>query len=407
MSVDLLEAFIADTPADRSPRSRRQSAQRMAALAKSAERPLLEITTDQIERWLDRVSAKSRRYYVGSAFDFYDWAQKKGLIETNPALPFRKIVGTWQPPTGLHRPDPGVIPTLSEAIDLYIWDRYGRGELTIKSARSLMDRLKLIEAVLGADMPVDQLNRAAVLTWQHSVSAHAQASRRAYLSTLRTFCRWTLAEGFIAVDPTSTVSKIKEPRRVPRALPANAVAKLLAVCQDDSRDLAIVWLQVGLGLRCAEVAWLDSADWDPIGRKLFVKGKGGHERVLPVPEAVHQAVERYLDDVGRYSGPLIRPKDSTKFGRDKNLHPQTIVWRVAHLMKKAGIKRAPRDGVSAHALRHTCASDALDKCGNVRTVQEILGHASLSSTQVYLRRADLDQMLEALEGRSYGEPAAS
>jgi integrase/recombinase XerD len=400
MTADLLEAFVADTPADRSLKGRQETSRRVAQMGRLTGRPLLEVTTADIEAWLER-TPKSRKYYACSAFDFYDWAVKKGLIGTNPALPFRKILGNWEPPTGLERPAPGVVPTLGEAVDLYIWDRYGRRELTLKSARSLADRLKLLVDALGADLPADRLDRRAVLSWQHTVSAHAPASRRAYLSTVRTFCGWAIGEGYLTQDPTAGIARIKQPRLVPRALPQDAVTKLLEACETDSRDLAIVWLQVGLGLRCAEVAALEMADWDPISRKLFVRGKGGHERVLPATDAVCTALERYLDDVGRCAGPLIRARAGTSFGRDKHLAPQAIVWRVGRLMKKAGIKRAPRDGVSAHALRHTCASDALDKCGNVRTVQEILGHASLSSTQIYLRRANLDQMREALEGRSY------
>lgn len=74
---------------------------------------------------------------------------------------------------------------------------------------------------------------------------------------------------------------------------------------------------------------------------------------------------------------------------------------LTKLMVDAGIKGAGRDGISAHALRHTAASDALDRCHDVRTIQAMLGHSSLATTQIYLRRANLDQMREAMGGRYY------
>jgi site-specific recombinase XerC len=70
-------------------------------------------------------------------------------------------------------------------------------------------------------------------------------------------------------------------------------------------------------------------------------------------------------------------------------------------MYSASIKTMARDGVGPHALRHTAASDVLDRCNNVRTVQEMLGHSSLATTQIYLRRASLGQLREAMEGRDY------
>ena len=75
--------------------------------------------------------------------------------------------------------------------------------------------------------------------------------------------------------------------------------------------------------------------------------------------------------------------------------------RMTALFWEAGLKKANYDGRSAHALRHTAASDVLDRCKNVRTVQAMLGHASIATTQIYLRRANLDQLREAMSGRDY------
>ena len=71
-------------------------------------------------------------------------------------------------------------------------------------------------------------------------------------------------------------------------------------------------------------------------------------------------------------------------------------------MRRAGVKRGNYDGVSGHALRHTAASDVLDRCGDLRQVQQMLGHSSLATTAIYLRRADAGQIRAAMEGRDYG-----
>jgi integrase len=85
---------------------------------------------------------------------------------------------------------------------------------------------------------------------------------------------------------------------------------------------------------------------------------------------------------------------------DRRISARWISKRIGRLMADAGIHR-PGDRRTAHALRHTAASDVLDRCHDVRTVQQMLGHASLQSTEVYLRRADLNRLRRAMSGRVY------
>lgn len=159
----------------------------------------------------------------------------------------------------------------------------------------------------------------------------------------------------------------------------------------------MLWLMVGMGLRCVEVSRADVADFDPAACTLLVRGKAGHERVLPVPVDIAALVVGYLDEVGWQAGPLVRPLS----GQHRRVSEHTLSRRVADIMREALVKRRPHDGVSAHALRHTAASDVLDRCHDVRVVQQMLGHQSLATTQIYLRRASLDQLREAMEGRTY------
>lgn len=271
--------------------------------------------------------------------------------------------------------------------------RLARGELQPNSAAVEESRLR---GLYHCDLA--GLDRAALLSWQASIGQLAPATRRAYLSTMGAFCRWLVIEGHLASDPTITLARVREPRRVPRALSATDVALVLAACTSP-RDSAVVWLMVGCGLRCVEVSRLDLADYDQRGGTVLVSGKAGHERVLPVPAPVAEAVDRYLLVRGWMPGPLLEAVGS-KHLPDGRLAARWISKSIARLMTAAGVHRAG-DGRSAHALRHTAASDVLDHCGNVRTVQQMLGHTSLATTEVYLRRASLSQLRKAMKGRTY------
>lgn len=145
-----------------------------------------------------------------------------------------------------------------------------------------------------------------------------------------------------------------------------------------------------------------STDYDPAAATIEVTGKGLHERVVPVPGEVAAVLDRYLSTVGVMSGPLIRSSRIPSRG----LSAETISTYVSRWMADAGVKVGRWDGRSAHALRHTAASDVLDVCGDLRVVQAMLGHEHLSSTSIYLRRAKLDQLRAAMEGRDYGQAAA-
>jgi integrase len=267
---------------------------------------------------------------------------------------------------------------VGDAVARYVAERAARGEVGTSTAGDLASRL----GGLAACCPrLADLDRRAVQTWQATIGDRKATTRRSYLSTVRTFCRWAVAEGLLEHDPTAELSRIREPRTVPRALPAAQLARLHLVLPDRRAEL-IVALMCQLGLRCVEVARLEVPDWDPAAATIFVRGKADNERVLPVRPEVAVLLNGYL--AGRSSGAV--------FG----ISAGQISRLVGGWMRAAGIKARPYDGVSAHALRHTMASDMLERCGNVRLVQQALGHASLATTQRYLRRADLDQLRKAM-----------
>lgn len=284
---------------------------------------------------------------------------------------------------------------LAAAVDLYIQGRRDRGEIAPVTADHFVTRLGSLVKSFG-DRPLSELDRHAVEEWQARIGHLAVASRKSYLSTARTFTFWLTREGWLTVDPCEGLPKLREPRRVPRALSGSAVAELLKTIRTE-RDRAMILLMLQCGLRRGEVATLETADYDPLQRVLLVVGKSSNERMVPVTEEAALVLDTYLDRTGWQAGPMFRPQRHTR----KNLSPRAITGIVSDRMRAAGLKLAPYDGKSSHALRHTAASDALEHSRDLRAVQQMLGHQSLHSTEIYLRRADLGRLRNAMEGRTY------
>jgi site-specific recombinase XerC len=286
-------------------------------------------------------------------------------------------------------------PSLLPHVDRYLAQRRNQGTLTRDSVRNQRCVLYGLAQSFGR-RPVARLSRRDIDRYLETIGHLAPATRRQRLSTVRTFCAWLVLHRTIGRDPTVGIPSVRQPRHVPRALPQESVALVFASLPD-LRAHAIVALMVYCGLRCCEVAHLEMADYDPADKLLTVRGKGGHERVLPIPDECAAVLGRYLRSQPACGGPLVRSKRNAALG----LAPNTISRMVAQWMAAAGVKQRARDGVSAHAYRHTCASEILDRCHDVTIVQRVLGHAHLSTSAIYLRRAGLDTLREAMSGRDY------
>lgn len=287
--------------------------------------------------------------------------------------------------------------TLAPYVAAHLGERRRRGEITFRTFQHRGYHLRGLVESFGA-RPVESFGPAAVLRWQETIGHLSAGTRRNQLSTVRVFGRWLVARKVIKRDPTAGLPYVKQPRKAARALPEDAAARILGAAPD-ARGRAIVWLMLGCGLRCCEVAHLEVADYDPTGRTLFVRGKGGHERVLPVPDAVAHALDAYIVEAGSAYGPLIRSVRASR--ASCGLLPGSISNLLSIWVADAGVKVRPRDGVSAHALRHTAASDVLERCHDLRVVQQMLGHVHLSTTAIYLRQAAMGDMRTAMEGRAY------
>ncbi|SFJ34633.1 tyrosine recombinase XerC [Jannaschia pohangensis] len=202
------------------------------------------------------------------------------------------------------------------------------------------------------------------------------------LSAVKSFVRWLCErEGF---DPTAILStrapKFRKP--LPRPLAQSAAKDLIATVglQHETpwialRDVAVVTVLYGCGLRISEGLGLTGAD-APLADVLRIRGKGGKERLVPVLPAARAAVDRYVAacpfDLGR-SEPLFRG------ARGGALNPRI----VAGVMARARMQLGLPSSATPHALRHSFATHLLEAGGDLRSIQELLGHASLSTTQAY------------------------
>lgn len=156
----------------------------------------------------------------------------------------------------------------------------------------------------------------------------------------------------------------------------------------DPRAVAIVAVMERMGLRCVEVARLEVADWDRAERLIYVWGKGGRRRTVPVPDDVAAALAPHVRDRDR--GPI--------FG----IGAARLSQLVSQWMRQAGLKSEARDGKSAHALRHRAATEAYRRTKDLQAVQQLLGHKNVATTDRYLARADLDRVRAALGVQAAG-----
>jgi integrase/recombinase XerC len=221
------------------------------------------------------------------------------------------------------------------------------------------------------------VRRFAAESHRKGLSARSVARR---LSAVRTFMNFLIETGVLKSNPGVHVQAPKAPRRLPATLDADQVASLLAISGDDPetlRDRAILELFYSSGLRLAELVSLDLGDVDAADRTVRVTGKGSKTRVVPVGKKALAA----LHDWRAVRGELARADETALFvgRRGRRISPRTVQKRVNEWAKRQG---APT-GVHPHMLRHSFATHLLESSRNLRAVQELLGHASLSTTQVY------------------------
>jgi integrase/recombinase XerC len=213
---------------------------------------------------------------------------------------------------------------------------------------------------------------------------YVKASIARRISEMRSFCRYLVREDILDANPIRTISSPKIPKRLPDYLDPHQVEALLAApdatVPQGQRDRAIMEVLYASGLRVSEVVSLNLSNLDLRHGELRVWGKGGKERLALLGQPACRALTRYIED-GRSK--LIKENRATNALFLNRLGSRLSTRSVSNILDKYARLAGLRRRVTPHVMRHTFATHLLDGGADLRTVQELLGHASLSSTQIY------------------------
>lgn len=208
----------------------------------------------------------------------------------------------------------------------------------------------------------------------------APKSLQRHLATLRAWYRYLSRDGRCADNPAIGIRAPRAPRTLPSTLDIDQLARLLALPGDaplDHRDRAIMELFYSSGLRLAELASMDLADYRPGQRLLQIVGKGNKTRIVPVGTKAVAALDAWLAARPALAGPDADALFVSR--RGGRLSARAIQDRL----RRRAIEQGMPQHVHPHMLRHSFASHLLESSGDLRAVQELLGHADISTTQVY------------------------
>ena len=230
----------------------------------------------------------------------------------------------------------------------------------------------------------EQLVEADIRAWVSQLHRRglAGSSIQRSLSAARSFFNYLGREQGRPRNPAASVQAPRQPRKLPKTLDADQVNKYLSFDEDSviaRRDRAITELFYSSGLRLAELVAVDINDIDPPSKLLTVTGKGNKTRTVPVGSMALQAIERWLQ---------VRPDNSADEDGAAALFTSSRGQRISvrsvqERIKVQGRKSGMLQDVHPHMLRHSFASHMLESSGDLRAVQELLGHANISTTQVY------------------------
>ncbi len=250
---------------------------------------------------------------------------------------------------------------------------------------------------LGREPRLDDFDHRLVRAYLAELYERRQASSSSArkLAAVRTFARYLRREGLLEGDPGTLVSTPRVERRMPAHLAVDEVGALLAAPDPATplglRDRAILELFYASGLRLSELVGLDLEDVNLSGRMVRVLGKGGKERIVPFNTAAATAIREYLparrglllrgpDGGASASGDSRRMNDPLFVNhRGGRLSSRSVARMVERCVAKVGAQR----GISPHALRHSFATHLLERGADLRAIQELLGHARITTTQRY------------------------
>ena len=205
------------------------------------------------------------------------------------------------------------------------------------------------------------------------------ASLALRLSALRSFLDWQVSRGELPANPAKGIRTPRSGRHLPKNIDVDEVSKLLEIDVNDPlavRDRAMLEVMYGAGLRLAELVGLDCRHLDLAAGEIWVMGKGSKERKLPIGRTAVTWLERWLA-----MRDLFAPDDDAVFlsNQGRRISTRNVQKRFAEW----GVKQGVSSHIHPHKLRHSFATHVLESSGDLRAVQELLGHANLTTTQIY------------------------
>jgi tyrosine recombinase XerC len=272
-------------------------------------------------------------------------------------------------------------PLTEEFLD-YLGNGKNYSPQTLRSYRQALSQFHAFRPALGWREATADDFRAYLFDLMKK--GRSRATIRLCFAALRSFYNHLTDRNLIPSNPLKLVSLPKIEKKLPQFLTVPQVNALMekpkarekskqATAWMGARDAAILELFYSSGLRLAELASLDVKDIDPIGETVRVMGKGSRERIIPVGGLALEAISRYRSEANVQSGPLFLNKSRKRLGH------RSIWLLLKSYVREAGLPAT----LSPHKLRHSFATHLLDNGADLRSVQSLLGHASLTTTQIY------------------------
>ncbi|WP_438865176.1 tyrosine recombinase XerC [Neptunicella sp.] len=239
---------------------------------------------------------------------------------------------------------------------------------------SVMDTLNLDD---WSQLNVDNVRNVLFQARKERLSPRSIALR---LSALRSFCQYLVSQKVLDINPAKNVQAPKQGRPLPKQLNVDEANQLMSIPTDSLlavRDRAMLELTYGCGLRLAELTNLNINHIEEGGHQLRVRGKGSKERLLPIGKEAQKWLSEWL----AMRNQLAKPDEKALFisRQNRRISSRQIAKRMKHWATKQQLDQS----VNPHKLRHSFATHILESSGDLRAVQELLGHANLSTTQIY------------------------
>ena len=216
---------------------------------------------------------------------------------------------------------------------------------------------------------------------------YSAATMARKIATLRSFHKWMEKRGIVANNPMLMIRTPKQAKRLPKAITVDQIERLLSAPDDrdllGARDRAILETLYSTGIRVSEVVGINRADVNDAGESIIIRGKGRRERVVPLGSHALGALRHYVQmlDGELAKAGLAADPDAPLFvnKHGTRLSSRSVRRKVSKYLTQVGLD----PDISPHTIRHSFATHLLDNGADLRSVQELLGHQSLSSTQVY------------------------